>query len=141
MRPELCDPDRAIGPARSSEPAWSVLFRDGSERRSGDGVPRFTFCVPTSEALQYLLATDVYSAATAFIRGKFDVKGDLEAAIRFKGWQPHSGLRKHLFASIARCAAALQGGFQTETQAARNIRFHYDRSNEFYRLFLDPRMV
>jgi cyclopropane-fatty-acyl-phospholipid synthase len=23
----------------------------------------------------------------------------------------------------------------------RNIRFHYDRSNEFYRLFLDPRMV
>jgi cyclopropane-fatty-acyl-phospholipid synthase len=141
MRPELCEPDGAIDPARSTEPVWSVLFRDGSERRSGDGIPRFTFCVPTSKAFQQLLATDVYSAATAFIRGKFDVKGDLEAAIRFKGWQPQSGLRKYLLGIIARCAAALQGKFQTRTQTARNIRFHYDRSNEFYRLFLDPRMV
>ncbi|MGD0869227.1 MAG: cyclopropane-fatty-acyl-phospholipid synthase family protein [Bryobacteraceae bacterium] len=141
MRLELCEPDRRIDPARSSEPAWSVIFQDGSERRSGDGTPRFTFCVPTSKAFQYLLATDVYSAATAFIRGKFDVKGDLEDAIRFKGWQPQSSLRKHLFGAIARCVAALEGGFQTGTQAARNIRFHYDRSNEFYRLFLDPRMV
>jgi hypothetical protein len=141
MRLELCEPDRRIDPAGSTEPAWSVIFRDGSERRSGDGIPCFTFCVSTSKAFQYLLATDVYSAATAFVRGKFDVKGDLEAAIRFKGWQPQSGLRKHLLGTIARCAAALQGEFQTRTQAARNIRFHYDHSNEFYRLFLDPRMV
>ena len=141
MRPELCEPNRPIDPARSAEPVWSALFRDGSERRCGDGIPRFTFCVPTSKALQCLLATDIYSAATGFIRGKFDVKGDLAAAIRFKGWQPQSGLRKYLFGGIARCAAALEGGFQTAAQAARNIRFHYDRSNEFYRLFLDPRMV
>ena len=141
MRPELCEPNRPIDQARSTEPVWSVLFRDGSERRSGDGIPRFTFCVPTSKAFQNLLATDVYSAATAFIRGKFDVQGDLEAAIRFKGWQPQSGLRKHLFGTLARYAVALQDEFQTRTQAARNIRFHYDRSNDFYRLFLDPRMV
>jgi cyclopropane-fatty-acyl-phospholipid synthase len=141
MRPESCEPDRPIDLPRSTELVWSVLFSDGSERRSGDGIPRFTFCVPDSRALQSLLATDVYSAATAFIRGKFDVKGDLEAAIRFRGWQPHSGLRKHLLSAIARCAAALQSAFQSRAQAARNIRFHYDRSNEFYRLFLDPRMV
>ncbi|HEY9140669.1 MAG TPA: cyclopropane-fatty-acyl-phospholipid synthase family protein [Bryobacteraceae bacterium] len=122
-------------------PVWSVQFRDGTERRSGDGPPSFTFCVPTRKAFESLLATDVYSAATAFVRGEFDVKGDLEAAIRFKGWQPHSGLRKHLFGAVARWAAALQTAFQTEAQAAHNIRFHYDRSNEFYRLFLDPRMV
>jgi cyclopropane-fatty-acyl-phospholipid synthase len=141
MRPQLSESDRPTDQARSTEPAWSVLFPDGSERRSGDGIPRFTFCVPTSKALQSLLATDVYSAATAFIRGKFDVKGDLEAAIRFKGWKPQSGLRRYLFGAIARCAAALQSGFQTGAQTAHNIRFHYDRSNEFYRLFLDPRMV
>ena len=130
-----------MDPAGSSEPAWSVIFPDGSERRSGDGIPRFTFCVPSSEAFQYLLATDVYSAAVAFVQGKFDVNGDLESAIRFKGWQPTSSLRKHLFSVMARCAAVLENGFQTATQTVRNIRFHYDRSNEFYRLFLDPRMV
>jgi len=141
MRPELLEPDRPTDPARSSEPVWSVLFRDGSEWRSGAGTPRFTFRIPTRKGLQDLLATDVYSAAIAFIRGSFDVNGDLEAAIRFKGWQPRSGLRKHLLGAIAQCAMALQGGFQTRAQAARHIRFHYDRSNEFYRLFLDPRMV
>jgi len=141
MRPELCEPDRRVNPAHSNEPAWSVIFQDGSERRSGDGIPRFTFYVPSTKAFQYLLGTDVYSAAVAFVRGKFDVQGDLEAAIRFKGWQPRSGLRKYLFGVIARCAAALQAGFQTGTHAARNIRFHYDRSNQFYRLFLDPQMV
>ncbi len=130
-----------MDPAGSSEPAWSVIFPDGSERRSGDGIPRFTFCVPSSEAFQYLLATDAYSAAVAFVQGKFDVNGDLESAIRFKSWQPTSSLRKHLFGVMARCAAVLENGFQTATQTVRNIRFHYDRSNEFYRLFLDPRMV
>jgi cyclopropane-fatty-acyl-phospholipid synthase len=122
-------------------PVWSVRFRDGSERLSGDGTPQFTICVPNREALDDLLTTDVYSAATDFIRGEYDVKGDLEAAIRFRGWQPVSGLRKRLFGVIARCAAALQGVFRTRAQTARDIRFHYDRSNEFYRLFLDPRMV
>ena len=141
MRPELCEPDRAIDTAPPGAPVWSVQFRDGTEQRFGDGAPCFTFRVPTREAFQWLLATDVYSAATAFIRGKFDVQGDLEAAIRFKGWQPQSGLRKRLFGAMARYAVALQDEFQTRTGAARNIRFHYDRSNEFYRLFLDPRMV
>lgn len=141
MRTELREPDRPIIPEPSTGPAWKVVFRDGSEQRSGNGTPRFTFCVPNGKAFQSLLATDVYSAATAFIRGKFDVRGDLEAAIRFKGWQPRSGLRRYLFGVVARCAAALQSQFQAGTAAARNIRFHYDRSNEFYRLFLDPRMV
>jgi cyclopropane-fatty-acyl-phospholipid synthase len=97
--------------------------------------------VPTKKAFERLLATDVYSAAIAFVRGEFDVEGDLVAAIRFKGWQPHSGLRKHLFGSIAWCAAALESGFQGKSQAAHHVGFHYDRSNEFYGLFLDPRMV
>jgi hypothetical protein len=55
-----------------------------------------------SKAFQYLPTTDVYSPAMASIRGKFAVKRDLEAAIRFKGWPPQSGLRKHLFGVIAR---------------------------------------
>ena len=141
MLTKSCEPDRPVDPAGAAESAWSVLFKDGSERRYGDGAPRFTFCVPTRDAFQRLLSSDAYSSGTAFVRGEFDVKGDLEAAIRFKGWQPHSGLRKHLLGAIARCAAALQSGFQTKARAARHIRFHYDRSNEFYQLFLDPRLV
>ncbi len=131
----------AWAPGQMGAPVWSAVFGDGTVRRWGDGTPRFTFQVPTPDALERLLANDVYSAGMAFIRGEFDVAGDLAAAIRFKGWQPRSSLRRGLFAAIARCAATVEGAFQSKARARHQIRFHYDRSNEFYGLFLDSRMV
>jgi cyclopropane-fatty-acyl-phospholipid synthase len=141
MSPALRTPDQAADPGRLNEPVWRAVFGDGSEWLSGEGTPSFTFRVANREALERLLVTDAYSAAMAFIRGDVDVEGDLAAAIRFKGWQPLSGLRRHFFAAIARCAAALESFSQSRAQARRRIRSHYDRSNEFYGLFLDPRMV
>lgn len=35
----------------------------------------------------------------------------------------------------------IESWFQTPLRAVRNIRFHYDRSNDLYRSFLDSRMV
>jgi len=129
------------GPVLPAAPAWRAVFRDGTVRQSGDGPPAFTFRLPSESALERLLATDAYSAAMAFVRGEFDVEGDLAAAIRFKGWQPRSSLRNRLVAAVTRSATALESAFQSKAQTARRIRFHYDRSNDFYRLFLDPRMV
>lgn len=141
MSPGACQAARAAVPASAAGTAWRAVFANGSEQRSGQGAPLFTLHVSTGDALQRLLATDAYSAGVAFVRGEFDVSGDLVAAIRFKGWQPRSTLRRLVLRAVARCAAALGTGFQSRAQAARDIRFHYDRSNEFYRLFLDPRMV
>jgi cyclopropane-fatty-acyl-phospholipid synthase len=128
-------------PVLPAAPARRAIFRDGTVRQFGDGPPAFTFRVPSASALERLLATDAYSAAMAFVGGEFDVEGDLAAAIRFKGWQPRSNLRNRLLAVIARSATALESVFQNKARTARHIRFHYDRSNDFYRLFLDPRMV
>ena len=135
------EPDRPANPAIAGAPVWSALFSDGSEERFGQGTPLFTLCVPTRKALRWLLNTDAYSAAAAFVHGEFNVMGNLEAAIHFKGWQPCSGMRKRLIGAIAHWTAALENGLQTKAGAARNVRFHYDRSNDFYRLFLDPLMV
>jgi len=120
---------------------WAAVFADGTGRHTDDGPPAFTLRVANQAALDRILATDPYSAATAYIRGEFEVDGDLCAAVRWKGWRPESRLRARLYAAVARCAAAFESVFQNKAQAARHIRFHYDRSNEFYRLFLDPRMV
>jgi cyclopropane-fatty-acyl-phospholipid synthase len=141
MRPALCGPERPVDSAGAGAPGWSVAFDDGSEEQFGEGAPRFTFRVPTRKKLEWVLDTDAYSAGAAFVRGEFDVRGDLEAAIRFKGWQPRGELRKRAIGAVAHWTAALESRFETRTRAARHIRFHYDRSNDFYRLFLDPRMV
>ncbi|HJT87515.1 MAG TPA: cyclopropane-fatty-acyl-phospholipid synthase family protein [Bryobacteraceae bacterium] len=121
--------------------AWGVVLPGGRARRNGDGEPAFVFRVPSEAALQRILAGDAYSAAMAYLAGEFEIEGDLCAAIRFKGALPVARWRSLLFATIARCSTALESVFQTKAQAAGHIRFHYDRSNDFYRLFLDPRMV
>jgi cyclopropane-fatty-acyl-phospholipid synthase len=109
--------------------------------RPGEGTHRFTFRVSSRDALARILAADAYSAAMAFVRGECEVTGDLIAAIRFKGWRPQSGLRERFIRLVAGGAALLECAFQSRTRTARHIRFHYDLSNEFYRLFLDSRMV
>ncbi len=70
MAAESCGSGGSVEPAQTVEPAWSVRFGDGSERRYGDGTPSFTFCVSIRSRLQRLLASDVYSSGTAFVRGR-----------------------------------------------------------------------
>lgn len=132
---------RSSGTAQTNVPAWGAIFDDGSEQYYGDGAPLFTFHIGSPRMLEWLLNTDVYSAAMAFVRGDFDVTGDLEAAIRWKGLQPQSALRRRLMGALAHWTAAIESRLETRGKTARDIHFHYDRSNDFYRLFLDPRMV
>jgi cyclopropane-fatty-acyl-phospholipid synthase len=110
-------------------------------RRCGGGTSAFTFHAATEDALERILSMDAYSAALAYVKGEFDIEGDLCAAIRFKGWKPQDQWRRRWFAIIARCARLRECLFQSKSQTARHIRFHYDRSNDFYRLFLDRHMV
>jgi cyclopropane-fatty-acyl-phospholipid synthase len=131
----------SAGAGRSVPTAWKVVFEDGTARQIGNELPAFTLHVPNQSALERILSTDAYTAAMAYLRGEFEVQGDLAAAIRFKGWMPRSWWRNACFQAVARVAALRESLFQKPSQSARHIRFHYDRSTEFYRLFLDPRML
>lgn len=88
------------------------------------------------------LRMDAYSAAMAFVNGEFEIHGDLFAAVRDFSRQHHSVLRQAFFAILARIGKwrshELEG---TRGRSSRNIRFHYDLSNEFYALVLDSRML
>jgi cyclopropane-fatty-acyl-phospholipid synthase len=106
---------------------------------NGDG--RFTIDGPAGSGLDAIVRMDAYSAARAFVSGELRVQGDLCAAIRFFSQRKHSfavDLWFSLTATVAQSAASWVG---SRSAAARNIRFHYDRSNAFYRQFLDSRML
>ncbi|HSL23501.1 MAG TPA: cyclopropane-fatty-acyl-phospholipid synthase family protein [Vicinamibacterales bacterium] len=122
--------------------SYAVRFASGTEERVGDGPPAFTIVARDRSHLQWFLNTDPYSAAMAFIRDEVDVTGDLVAAVRFFQSQTRRTWRAVLYAVAARLAPhRIEGWFQTPARAARNIRFHYDRSNAFYQQFLDTRLV
>jgi cyclopropane-fatty-acyl-phospholipid synthase len=126
----------------AGQAAFAVEFRDGSTRLRGEGSPAFTILVADEAQWQWFLKADVYSAAMAFVRGDFEVRGDLVAAIRFfKDAAARKNWKHWLLTVLERVAPhRIEAWFQTRSQAAHNIRFHYDRSNDFYTQFLDSRM-
>jgi len=96
-------------------------------------------CCPQAERI---LRLDAYSAAMAFIRGQFSIDGDLSSAIRYFLSRPTRQLRRLRQMVLARCShSRLVSWARTRGVTARQVSFHYDRSNEFYAQFLDARMV
>ena len=119
-----------------------VIYADGRSLVRGNGRPAFSLLLRDPSQYEWLQRADLYSAATAFIEGKFDIHGDIISAIRFKRLTTQLGIRDFLSALAARFAPGrMEAWFQSRRRAARNIRFHYDRSNDFYRSFLDSQMV
>lgn len=91
---------------------------------------------------QWLARADAYSVALAFVNGEIEVHGDFISAVRFQLSRSANTFRRQAMDAICRWTpwrlAQRWGGRDV---AARNIRFHYDRSNDFYKLFLDSQMV
>jgi cyclopropane-fatty-acyl-phospholipid synthase len=135
-----CTDAEEISP--NSTPAFTLVFRR-------PGILRRIFFPPSELAL-----------AEAFARGDVEVEGDLEAAAalpRVLGARLRSPAR---IARVLRLGARLPAGERlsessgtatrrrprwlarhTRGRDAAAIRFHYDVGNDFYRLWLDRRMV
>src|SRR5215813_2614712 len=133
--------------------AFSVELWDGSlllpvhDARLG----RVQFKSPA--ALDALLPPSEERIAEAFINGDIELQGDtiglLEAAARWPGPNIRAqlnllrtGWRRILGRSAAAAlSASLHGRTHSAGRDAQAVQHHYDVSNEFYRLFLDSRMV
>lgn len=143
---DLSIQSHAPGQGRSTgfkeTPTYAVQYPDGSFDLFGSGEPWFKILAVTRSDFRRLLKLDSYSLAMEFVRGEFSVDGDLVAAVRFYNAQPHSPIQAWLVTALATFGIRrLESWLQTKGRAAANIRFHYDQSNDFYRLFLDSRMV
>ena len=94
---------------------------------------------PSTANTDPLSSGDLYSAALAFVRGELQVSGDLIEAVRSAVKGCRRNWRHKLMARLS--PLRLESWLQTRSRAVANIRSHYDRSNDFYRQFLDSRMV
>lgn len=89
-----------------------------------------------------LARLDLYSAAARFVRGAFDVDGPILEAVRWFLSRDQGGARAKALAWLARFGPwKYLSQIQGRRAVAERLRYHYDRSNEFYRLFLDQDLV
>ena len=117
---------------RVNAPVRLVLW-DGREFAFSDE-PRVTVRLNGTRAASAFVRPSMLSLAEAYIEGHADLEGDLGEAIRGAEALSRSGA-KSLFDSASGPAR------HTRRDDRHAIQHHYDVSNDFYALWLDPRMV
>jgi cyclopropane-fatty-acyl-phospholipid synthase len=145
---------RAMGRERD----FAVRFWDGRGIRAAhDAEPSFTLVIRRPAALRRMLLppTDL-AIGEAFVHGDFDVEGDIFAFSSLPERLGSLALSAADWARLAlraaelhdeppprtgRSAALLSGERHAAARDAAAVQFHYDVGNDFYRLWLDERMV
>ncbi|HEY1801785.1 MAG TPA: cyclopropane-fatty-acyl-phospholipid synthase family protein [Terriglobales bacterium] len=118
-------------------------FRRFTWKINSPGAVRTTFTSASQLAL-----------AEAYICGDFDIDGDIESIFPLADYLSNlSGARKLQLGALLLMlpyspsrqsplhAATLHGRAHTKRRDRQSIQYHYDVSNDFYRLWLDPNMV
>jgi len=147
--------------AGSSPDKVGVRLWDGTAWPEGRArAAMFSLKHSGSLARMFLPGTEV-GLAEAYLHGDFDIEGDMEAAFEIGDFLlPHLGNWKKKLKlagllvalpgergrSIIRRAAnqvlpQIRGKRHSPERDRRAVTFHYDVSNDFYRLWLDRRMV
>lgn len=135
---------------------FRVRLWDGSVEGPA-GATAFTLVIQRPGALRrMLLPPTELNLGEAYLRDDFDVEGDLETATGLmdaltRTWSPAAlaGLLPRLLLLPTDDLPGRPGARKTDIQAGRHsrdtdleaVRFHYDVSNDFYKLWLDERLV
>jgi cyclopropane-fatty-acyl-phospholipid synthase len=141
-------------------PNFCVRLWDGTTWQShpeADAAPHFTLVLKHPGALRKMfLPPSELNLGEAYIYDDFDIEGDILAVFAFGDYvmDEHWGKRAQvrygkLLLSLPKTgqprprnvAAQLHGPRHSKERDRQAVTFHYDRSNEFYALWLDRRIV
>lgn len=117
---------------------FKVIFWDGSVRKFGNGND-FLVHFKTEEALKNTILDLPLGFGEGYMHGDIEVEGDLRQVVKI-GLLAEQFLKQtklSLFNSLS--LKLLQSNSKSSDK--QNISYHYDLGNEFYRLWLDPKMV
>ena len=152
--------DALFGPPAGR--TFAVRFWNGVVDAPDDATPRFSLILKDAGSLRrMLLPPNELRICEAYLRGDFDIEGEIEGAAAIG-----EEIRRRVtsFATVARIIRAVRalphddassepephqrapsalkhGGRHNPERDAAAVRSHYDVGNDFYRLWLDERMV
>jgi cyclopropane-fatty-acyl-phospholipid synthase len=109
-------------------------------RRFGAVTPRVTLHVKSNSTLVHLAIGQVGKIAEDYVEGKVDIEGSARdiAAVAAELLQDPTARVSWFQEFLQRCLSRAKHSLAAD---AKQIQFHYDVSDEFYALFLDPRRV
>jgi cyclopropane-fatty-acyl-phospholipid synthase len=123
---------------RFTGPRFSVKLWDGKEYFYGTGSgSAFTLIIHDKATARRLLTQGDFGFAEAYVEGRVTVRGNLEACLRLQhelNYTPRflSRLGQKIALATARIATMAR-----PRNRKKNITYHYDLSNDFFRILLD----
>lgn len=109
---------------------------NGRQFDFSDSAPQVTLRVPNVSALTYLFQPSLSNLGEAYVEGKIDVDGPVKSIISVANSLAEKTLKAE--GKLSRIVRSIR---HTKEKDAAAIRYHYDVSNAFYKLFLDENMV
>ncbi|MEO8410782.1 MAG: cyclopropane-fatty-acyl-phospholipid synthase family protein, partial [Propionivibrio sp.] len=101
--------------------------------------PRATIRVNGPAALRRLVNPSLATLGDAYVHGELDAEGDLSSLIDSAAHLVH--LARHAGSQVSRLGQFFGGKRHSKKLDAQAIAYHYDVSNDFYKLWLDDAMV
>ena len=86
--------------------------------------------------LRHLVCPSLDALGSAYVEGTLDVEGDLDQVFGVA-----AQLARHAVRPVGRFGRIVRSVHHTREMDAKAIAYHYDVSNDFYRLWLDENMV
>lgn len=98
--------------------------------------PRATIRVTKPAALRRLVNPSLHALGDAYVHGELDAEGDLASLINSA-----AHLARHAGRRVSRLGQFFGGMRHSKKLDAEAIAYHYDVSNDFYKLWLDDNLV
>lgn len=109
---------------------WNGLHHDLGQE------PQVTVRLNGPGALRYFLPPSLDNLAEGYVNGHFDVQGSAKDIVEVASRLAHTGVPMR-----GRFGRMFNAGRHDRAKDAQAIKHHYDVSNDFYRLWLDPDLV
>jgi cyclopropane-fatty-acyl-phospholipid synthase len=95
-----------------------------------------TVKIPDVSALSYLLTPSLFNLGHAYVEGKIEIEGRSREIISIG-----NALARHTLKPEGKFARIVRSFHHTRQKDEEAIHYHYDVSNDFYRMWLDEGMV
>lgn len=121
-------------------PGLTIRYWDNTETTAGPQPAPLTVHIRAPSVLREILWNPSLGFGHAYVDGRIEVAGDLQALLRSTFSITGNPYASRLLQARDWMSHYLRRE-STVGRAEHNARFHYDRGNEFFRLWLDPSMT
>ncbi len=120
--------------------SFQVQFWDGVKKSYGSSEPQFILTFATKRAAEHILESGSLGFGEEYMAGDIQVEGDFKQLLRFGADAAVLNLPLGLKTKLA-IRHLRQTSLNTLSRSQKHVAHHYDRGNDFYRLWLDESMA